>query len=184
MKNVVRQVDEKMKTRNKIILIVSILILGFIVIPYAISLTSTFYCNSIYPEECESYSISLIPNFRPFVDTVLDKEEGQRQYDTTPATCNDILGKPDGECFVKAFENCKHASIKNMINTIEGDPVSLYAYIDVDDCKIRHSVDTRLDRFSSMSDQTLQSIICTKVQSDGYDLSFQCGDEQRMLSLR
>ena len=173
-----------MKTRNKIILIAAILISGFIVIPSTITLGSTFYCNSIYPEECVSYSISLIPNFRPFMDTVLDDEEGQRQYDTTPATCNDILGKPDGGCFVEAFEKCKHASIKNMVNTIEGDPVFLYAYIDIDDCKIRHSVDSRLDRFSNMSDQTLQSIICTKVQLNGYDLSFQCGDEQRMLSLR
>jgi len=173
-----------MKTRNKIILIVAILILGFIVIPSAISLGSTFYCNSIYPEECVSYSISFLPNFRPFVDTVLDIEKGQRHYDTYPATCNDILGKPDGECFVKAFEKCKHASIKNMVNTFEGDPVFLYAYIDIDDCKIRHSTDLRLDRFSSMSDQTFQSVICTKVQSDGNNLYFQCGDEDRMLSLR
>jgi hypothetical protein len=115
----------------------------------------------------------------------LDKEEGQRQYDTTPATCNDIItGKPDGECFVKSFEKCEHASIKNTVSTVEGDPVFLYAYIDIDDCKIRHSVDLRLDRFSSMSDQTFQSTICTQVQSDDTDLSFQCGDEQRMLSLR
>ena len=173
-----------MKTRYKIIVIAAILILGFIIIPSAISLGSTFYCNSIYPEECESYSISLFPNFRPFVDTVLDKKEGQRQYDTTPATCNDALGKPDGECFVKAFEKCKHARIKNMATTFEGDPVFLYAYIDVDDCKIHHSVDLRLDRFSSVSDQTFQSIICSKVRLDDYDLFFQCDDEQRSFPLR
>ena len=173
-----------MRTRHKIILIMTILIMGLVVIPSGISILSPIYCNSVHPTECITYSISLIPNFRPFVDTVLDKEEGQRQYDTTPATCNDITGKPDGQCFVKSFEKCEHASIKNKVSTIEGDPVFLYAYIDIDDCKIRHSVDLRLDRFSSISDQTFQSTICTKVQSDGHDLSFQCGDEQRMLSLR
>ena len=173
-----------MKTRNKIILIAAILILGFVVIPSTITLGSTFYCNSIHPEECASYSISFLPNFRPFVDTVLDKEEGQRQYDTTPATCNNIMDKPDGECFVKAFEECKHASIKNMVNTVEGDLVFLYAYIDIDDCKIHHSTDLRLDRFSSQIDQTFQSVICTKVELDDNKLTFQCGDEQRWLSLR
>ena len=173
-----------MKTRNKIILIVAILILGFIVIPSIITLGSTFYCNSIHPAECVSYSISLLPNFRPFVDTILDKEESQRQYDTTPATCNDILGNPNGECFVKAFEECKHASIKNTVSTFEGDPVFFYAYIDIDDCKIRYSIDNRQDRFSSMSEQQFHSAICTKVHLDDNDLSFQCGDEQRRLSLR
>ena len=174
-----------MKTRNKIILIIATLIVGLIIIPYGISILSPIYCNSIHPTECVTYSISLIPNFRPFVDTVLDKEEGQRQYDTTPATCNDIItGKPDGQCFVKSFEKCEHASIKNMVSTVEGDPVFLYAYIDIDDCKIHHSVDLRLDRFSSIHDQTFQSIVCTQVQSEDNGLSFHCGDEQRMLFLR
>jgi len=174
-----------MKNRNKIILVITILTVGLIVIPSGISIISPIYCDSIDSTECVTYSISLIPNFRPFVDTVLDKEEGQRQYDTTPATCNDIItGKPNGQCFVKSFEKCEHASIKNTVSTVEGDPVFLYAYIDIDDCKIRHSVDLRLDRFSSMSDQTFQSTVCTQVQSDDHDLFFQCGDEQRMLSLR
>ena len=176
---------EEMKTRNKIILIISILIVGLIVIPSGISIISPIYCNNMHYAECEIYSISLIPNFRPFVDTVLDKEEGQRQYDTTPATCNAIItGKPNGQCFVNAFEKCEHASIKNTVSTIEGDPVFLYAYIDIDDCKIRHSVDLRLDKFSNISDQTFQSTICTQVQSGDHNLSFQCGDEQRMLPLR
>lgn len=173
-----------MKTRNKIILIITILIVGLIVIPSGISIISPVYCNSIYPAECVTYSISLIPNFRPFVDTVLDKE-GQRQYDATPATCNDIItGKPDGQCFVNAFEKCEHASIKNTVSTVEGDPVFLYAYVDVDDCKIHHSLDLRLDRFSSKSDQTFHSFVCTSVQPNDYGLSFQCGEGQQMLSLR
>jgi len=173
-----------MKTRNKLILIAAILISGFIIMPTTITLGSTFYCNSIYPVECMSFSISLIPNFRPFVDTVLDKEEGQRQYDTTPATCNDIFGKPDGECFVKAFEKCEHASIKNIVHTIEGDPVFLYASIDVDDCQLGFHTDQRLDRFSSQVDQTFHSEICTKVELDEYKLTFLCNNEQRFLSLR
>ena len=96
-----------MKARGKIILIAVILFVGLVVIPTTISVGSTYYCNSIYPEFCESYSISLIPNVRPMIDA-LSKEEPQRQYDTTPATCNDFMGKPDGECFVKSFEECKH----------------------------------------------------------------------------
>ena len=173
-----------MKTRNKIILITAILIVGLVVIPSVISVGSTYYCNSVYPQECVSYSISLIPNFRPIADSILYEEESQRQYDTTPATCNDFMGEPDGDCFVKAFEECKHASIKNKFKTIEGDPVFVYAYIDVDDCMIRYSVDLRMDRFSSDPDQTFHSYLCTSVQPSEYELSFQCGDVQQVLSLR
>lgn len=49
-----------MKTRYKILIIVLIIIGGLFLIPAVISVGSTFYCNSIYPEECVSYSISLI----------------------------------------------------------------------------------------------------------------------------
>jgi hypothetical protein len=173
-----------MKTRNKIILILMVLTMGLIVIPSGISIISPIYCNDIYPTECVTYSISLIPNFRPFIDTVLDKDEGQRQYDATPATCNDITGKPDGQCFVKSFENCEHASIKNTVHTMEGDPVFLYASIDVDDCQLSYHTDLRLDRFSSQIDQTFHSEICMKVELDDDELIFQCGDEQRLLSLK
>ena len=156
-----------------------------IVIPSGISTLSPIYCNVIYPAECVSYSISLIPNFRPLVDGIMDKEESQRQYDTTTATCNNVItGKPDGKCFVNSFEACKHASIKNKISTFEGDPVFLYAYIDVDDCKIRHMTDLRLDEFSSMSDRMFHSSLCTNVQSDENNLYFECEGGERMLSLR
>ena len=172
-----------MKTRGKIILIAAILFVSIVVIPTAISVGSAHYCNSIYPEFCESYSISFIPNFRPMIDA-LSKEEPQRQYDTTPVTCNNLMGKPDGECFVKSFEECKHASIKNKVNTFEGDPVFVYAYVDVDDCKIHHSVDLRLDRFSSKFDRIFHSYACTSVQSSEYALTFQCGDTQQILPLQ
>ena len=159
--------------------------IGLIVIPSGISILSTVYCSSIYPTECVTYSVSLIPNFKPLLDNVLDKEEGQRQYDTTPATCNDVLtGKPDGQCFTDSFETCKHASVKNTVNTVEGDPVFLYAYIDVDDCKIRHMTDLRLDEFSSMSDRTFHSTLCTNVEFDDHNLYFECDSGDRMLSLR
>ena len=59
-----------MKTRTKIFFIGIILFSGLVVIPSAISIISPIYCNSIYPEYCEVYSITLIgvgiPNF--FVD--------------------------------------------------------------------------------------------------------------------
>lgn len=173
-----------MKTRTNIILIMMVLIVGLMVIPSSISILSSMYCNNIHPTECVIYSISLIPNFRPFVDTVIDKEEGQRQYDTTPVTCNDISGKPDAQCFVKSFEKCEHASIKNMVHTMEGDLVFVYAYVDVDDCKIHHSVDLRLDRFSSRDDQIFQTMICTDLKLENTQLFFQCGDIDSMISLR
>ena len=56
-----------MKTRIKIFFIGIILFSGLVVIPSGISIISPIYCNSIYPEYCEVYSISLIgvaiPNF-------------------------------------------------------------------------------------------------------------------------
>ena len=174
-----------MKTKNRIILAVLVSAACLVVIPSGISIVSPIYCNSIYPVECVTYSVSLIPNFGPVVDGILDKEEAQRQYDTTPATCNDALtGKPDGKCFLDSFESCRHASIKNSVNTFEGDPVFLYAYVDIDDCKIRHMIDLRLDEFSSIPDRTFHSSLCTNVKSDDHTLYFECDDGEQMLSLR
>jgi hypothetical protein len=56
-----------MKTKIKILLIGIILLSALVVVPSTISIISPIYCNSIYPEYCEVYSISLIgfgiPNF-------------------------------------------------------------------------------------------------------------------------
>lgn len=41
--------------------------------------------------------------------------------------CNDFLGKPDGECFVKAYENCEPVIIKQSRHTIEGDVIFSYS---------------------------------------------------------
>ena len=56
-----------MKTKIKILLIGIILLSTLVVVPSTISIISPIYCNSIYPDYCEVYSISLIgvgiPNF-------------------------------------------------------------------------------------------------------------------------
>lgn len=93
-----------MKTRNKIILIGMIIISTFIVIPSAITLISSSYCQSIFPVECVSYSISLLPDF-VFSDALWWMTDADKNYNAIHATCNDILGKPDGECFVNPLEN-------------------------------------------------------------------------------
>ena len=48
-----------MKTRYKILITIFVVFGGLFLVPALISVSSTFYCNSIYPEECISYSISL-----------------------------------------------------------------------------------------------------------------------------
>ncbi|MCE2506707.1 MAG: hypothetical protein J4F36_09650 [Nitrosopumilaceae archaeon] len=48
-----------MKTSYKILISVFVIFGGLFLVPASISIGSTFYCNSIYPEECISYSISL-----------------------------------------------------------------------------------------------------------------------------
>ena len=173
-----------MKTRNKVFLIAIILFSGLIVIPATISIGSTFYCNSVASGDCIVYSISLLPNFRPVIDEVLGKDESQRQYDTSPATCNNIMGKPDGKCFVKSFQECKHASIKNKLYAVEGDPIFYYAYIDVDDCLLRYHVDLRQDGTTDNDPQDFRGFVCSDIQLNDHELSFQCEDERLVLPLR
>ena len=56
-----------MKKRTKLVIVGVVIFSVLIGIPSAISIISPIYCNSIYPQYCEVYSISLIgigiPNF-------------------------------------------------------------------------------------------------------------------------
>lgn len=96
------------------------------------------------------------------------------QYNATGTTCNDTLGKPDVDCFLNAFEECKSASIKNKVNTVEGDPIFLYADI-MSDCQISVRIDNSLDKFSG---KLTEDAICFDVKLDeiAKHLLFSCDD--------
>jgi len=152
-----------MKTRYKIILIGVILISIFVVIPSVITLISSSYCQSIFPVECMSYSISLIPNFGfVFSDVLWWMTDADKTYNAIPTTCNNILGKPDGECFVNAFENCEYASIKNMHSTVEGDQVYSEAHIETDGiCSITYAVFDRNSKWRDTYTSPVSVKACT-----------------------
>ena len=171
-----------MKTRNKIILITSIAIVVLVGIPALINLATTSYCNSVQSDDCVIYSISLIPNFGHAFDDMLYKDKSKRLYDTSPATCNDFTGKADGQCFLKALQECRHASIKNMNHSVEGDPIYYYAYIDVDDCLPRYSVDARQDRFAGQDSKEL-AVVCDDAKLDINGILFTCEDESHLFFL-
>lgn len=72
-----------------------------------------------------------------------------KKYDNTEATCNDSNDEPNAECFIKAFDNCEKASIKNKVNTIEGDLVFYYLETLPDnDCLMYYTYDDSFDRFA------------------------------------
>ena len=171
-----------MKNRNKIVLIASIAIAVLIGIPALINLATTSYCNAVQSDDCVVYSISLVPNFGRALDDVIYKDKSQRLYDKSPATCNDFAGKPDGQCFVDALQECRHASIKNMQYSVEGDPIYYYAYIDVDDCLPRYSMDARQDRFAGQDSKELATI-CDAAKLDSNGILFTCEDETYLFFL-
>ena len=174
-----------MKTRKKIILIVTVLILGFIVIPSVISITSSLYCSSIYPEDCVTYSISLIPNFYFTFYDLPGISNAAKSFATIPTTCNDFMGKPDGKCFVKAFENCEYASIKNIHSTIEGDPIFSEAHIEIDGtCSITYSVDSRDDKWRDQNIDPISVKTCTGAQFSNDQIILECDGEQYGFSLK
>ena len=172
-----------MKTRNKIVLIVSVTIVVLIGIPALINLATTSYCNAVQSDDCVVYSISLVPNFNRAFDDMLYKDKSHRLYDKSPATCNDFTGKPDSQCFLNALQECKYASIKNMNHSVEGDPIYYYAYIDVDDCLPRYSMDARQDRFAGQDSKEI-AVICDDVKLDSNGILFTCEDESYLFSLR
>ena len=171
-----------MKTRNKIILIASVTIAVLIGIPALINLATPSYCNAAQSDDCVVYSISLVPNFGRTLDDVIYKDKSQRLYDTSPATCNDFAGKPDSQCFLDALQECRHASIKNISHSVEGDPIYYYAYIDVDDCLPRYSMDARQDRFAGQDSKEL-AVVCDDAELDRNGILFTCEDESYLFFL-
>lgn len=175
-----------MKTRYKIILIGMIIISTFIIIPSAITLISSSYCQSIFPVECVSYSISLLPDFG-FVlsDALWWMTDADKNYNAIHATCNDLLGKPDGKCFVNAFENCEYASIKNMHSTVEGNQVYSEAHIEIDGtCSITYAVFDRDSKWRDVYVSPVTVKTCTNAQLNHDQIILQCDDTQHVFPLK
>jgi len=100
-----------------------------------------------------------------------------RDYTMMKASCNNSTGHPDGECFMKSFEKCESARIKQMSATIEGDPIFYYATIVPEDsCSIHFEKDTSLDKWGGAS-KGITKRVCVDVQLYGHYLEFQCGDD-------
>ena len=171
-----------MKTRSKIVLIASMTIVVLVGVPALINLATTSYCNSVQTDDCVIYSISLIPNFGFVFDDMLYKDKSQRLYDKSPATCNNFTGKVDSQCFLNALQECRYASIKNMHHSVEGDPIYYYAYIDVDDCLPRYSMDSRQDKFAGQDSKEL-AVICDEAKLDSNGILFTCDDKSYLFFL-
>ena len=100
---------------------------------------------------------------------------GFRHYSMMKASCNNSTGHPDGECFMKFFEKCESARIKQIVSTIEGDPIFFYATIVPENsCSIQFVVDNREDKFGS---QTITERTCQDAELLENEISFQCGDD-------
>lgn len=82
-----------MKTRYKILITALIIVGGLFLFPAVISVGSTFYCNSIYPVECVSYSISLFGGGG--YDGEVQRLDG---FYETEVICQDEYVKIDNKC--------------------------------------------------------------------------------------
>ena len=113
---------------------------------------------------------------QPESDTKSDiTSDSFARYDLHPSTCNNLLGKPDADCFIQAFESCKPATIKGKSITVHGDPVFSYAQIVLrDGCNILFVVDDSLDAYGHNS--LLDGVLCTdaRISDNGAYLSFLC----------
>ena len=113
---------------------------------------------------------------QPESDTKSDiTSDSFARYDSHPSTCNNLLGKPDADCFMQAFESCKPATIKGKSITVHGDPVFSYAQTVLrDDCNILFIVDDSLDAYGHNS--LLDGVLCTdaRISDNGAYLSFLC----------
>lgn len=89
--------------------------------------------------------------------------------------CNDFLGKPNGECFVKSYDDCEPAIIKQSLHSMEGDPIFFYAQILPDSCMISFVLDDRYDKHGS--NKAITERICRDAQLLDGNLIFQCDND-------
>lgn len=90
--------------------------------------------------------------------------------------CRDFLGKPDGECFVKSYDNCESAIIQHSHHSVEGDPIFFYAQILPDSCMVLFVIDDRYDKHGS--NKAITERMCRDAQLLDNNLNFQCGDDE------
>jgi len=111
--------------------------------------------------------------------TMTDKEEMLVDIFLSPPSgikiCNDFLGKPDGECFVKSYDDCEPAIIQQSLHSTEGDLVFSYAQVLPDSCAISFVFDDRYDKHGS--NKSITERICRDAQISDGNLTFLCGDD-------
>lgn len=128
--------------------------------------------------------LEILDNY--FYDLIHDmrKDNAIKNYQRIETTCNDD-GKPDGECFTNAFDECKSATIKHMGSTFEGDPIFYYATILPDDsCQIQFKKDISQDRWKGVATKGLIQKTCTNVLLEKNKIQFQCHGEDNAIYLR
>ena len=70
-----------------------------------------------------------------------------------------------------------------MNHSVEGDPIYYYAYIDVDDCLPRCSLNARQDRLAGQDSKEI-AVIYDDVKLDSNGILFTYEDESYLFSLR
>ncbi len=113
------------------------------------------------------------------------KDDAIKNYQMLDTTCNDANGKPDAECFINAFDECKSATIKHMGSTFEGDPIFYYvAIMPEDSCQIHLEIDISQDKWKGIATKGIIQRTCTDIQLEEYKIQFQCGDDEYAFYLR
>ena len=142
-----------------------------------IAITAILSVCVLLLEILDSFFYDLIHNMR--------KDNAIKNYQMVETTCNMDNGKPDGECFVNAFDECKYATIKHMDSTFDGDPVFYYAAVLPDDsCQIQFEKDISQDRWKGVATKGLIQKTCTDVLLEKNKIQFQCYDEDHTIYLR
>ena len=100
-----------------------------------------------------------------------------QNYEAVEATCNAAGAEPDGTCFINAFDECRSASIKQMLFSFEGDPIFYYAHvIQSEPCTIRFTIDTSQDVWGGQN-KGLHHKICTDATVDAHHIYLLCPDD-------
>lgn len=127
----------------------------------------------------------ILDNFTSDLIHDMKKNDAIKNYQMLDTTCNDANGKPDGECFTNAFDECNSATIKYMASTVEGDPIFYYAEIVPEDlCQIHFERDVSQDKWKGVATKGLIENTCTDILLEEYKMEFQCYDEKYTIYLR
>lgn len=155
--------------------------MGFLILIVVVSVISFLAISFVYSQEIKS-AIEMIQEDNGTSDKHIPV--GFEYYSMKNASCNNSQNYPDVECFIKSFEKCESASIKQLSYTIEGDPIFSYAtVVPEDSCNILFESDNSQDTWGA-PDKGLRKIMCTDVYLSDYNLIFQCEDIQHGIRLQ